>query len=305
MLVHNNNKKKDNCAMGKNNISQSKSQAKRLKIKSLGQQLIHAVTEGSGLSNWEAKILVKTVEEVYFSDPELLEQQDGQLKYICISASEGAGKELKECEMKPVILTLYDDEDTKSLPHADKQASVLVRERRIMRLTSEAKEQGGLLSQEDLAKILMCDVRTIRRNIKDLSDSGIIVPTRGQQKDIGPGVTHRGIAIRLWLEGVEPAEICNKIKHSIGAVENYLEKFKRVAFLRMKNFTDEQIALTVGISISATKTFVEIYKEFGGKAFTAQRIAEIELVGQEFYSAQDEKKDSILQKDTSGIGRLQ
>jgi DNA-binding CsgD family transcriptional regulator len=58
---------------------------------------------------------------------------------------------------------------------------------------------------------------------------------------------------------VETTEICNKIKHSIGSVENYLEKFKRVAFLRMKNFTDEEIALTIGISINATKTFIESY----------------------------------------------
>ena len=201
--------------------------------------------------------------------------------------------------MVSVLLTLFHDEDKKGLPNSDKQASICKRQRKIMRLTMEAKEQGGLLSQEDLSEILMCDVRTIRRNIKDLAESGIIIATRGQQKDIGPGVSHKAIAIRLWLEGTEPAAICHKIKHSIGAVENYLEKFKRVAYLRMKGFDDFQTALTIGISVRAAKTFVEIYKEFKNKAFMRSKIAEIELVGSQYYSAQDEKKDSILSKDSS------
>ena len=96
------------------------------------------------------------------------------------------------------ILTLFDDEDEISLPTEDKQGSVQKRQRKLMRISSEAKAQGGLLSQEDLAKILMCDTRTIRRDIKDLKESGIIIATRGQQKDIGPGVSHKELAIRLW-----------------------------------------------------------------------------------------------------------
>jgi ribosome-binding protein aMBF1 (putative translation factor) len=44
-----------------------------------------------------------------------------------------------------------------------RQALIPLRQRRLMRITDQAREQGGLLSQEDLAEILMCDVRTIRR----------------------------------------------------------------------------------------------------------------------------------------------
>ena len=59
------------------------------------------------------------------------------------------------------------------------------------------------------------DVRTIRRDIKDLRERGIVVPTRGQQKDIGPGVTHREIAIKMFIEHKEPLEIARSIMHSI------------------------------------------------------------------------------------------
>ncbi len=291
--------------MGINKIKGHEAESKRFKIKSLGQQVKRLAIEGTGLSKWEADILLKTIDEVYFNDPELIELRDSQLRYACVSASEGAGKKLSECQMTSVILTLFDDEDEVSLPTEDKQGSVQKRQRKLMRISSEARAQGGLLSQEDLAKILMCDTRTIRRDIKDLKESGIIIATRGQQKDIGPGVSHKELAIRLWLEGKEPVEISQQIKHSIGAVENYLEKFKRVAYLRGKNFDDFQIALTIGISVYATKAFVEIHKEFKNKTFMAQRIAEIELVGQQFYEAQDEKKDLILQNASKKGGMSQ
>jgi len=63
-------------------------------------------------------------------------------------------------------------------------------------------------------------VRTIRRDIESLRQKEIIVATRGQVRDIGPGVTHRGIAVRLWLEGKEPVEIA---RHIAGDSEIYFD----------------------------------------------------------------------------------
>lgn len=94
----------------------------------------------------------------------------------------------------------------------------------------EAKEQSALLTQEDLAEILDIDVRTIRRDIQTLRANDIMVPTRGQIKDIGPGVTHRVKAIFLFLEEKEPLEIAKTIKHSLTAVELYIDTFCRVVY---------------------------------------------------------------------------
>jgi DNA-binding Lrp family transcriptional regulator len=286
-----------NCAQ-----NSRESQDYRLKIKTLSQQMLNLAVEGTGISPWEAQVLVKSIEQVYFSDPDLSQAADGQLKYSCIAINESAGKKVEECRMVTVILTLFDHEDNQQLHYNGKQASIVLRRRRLMRITEQAREQGGLLSQEDLAQILMCDVRTIRRDIKDLRQDGIVVATRGQVNDIGPGVSHRGIAVRGWLEGKEPVKIARDINHSLGAVENYLEKFKRVVYLRRKGFTDQQIAMTIGISIPAVKTFTQLYKEFKNKSFFKQRIAEIDLIGSQYYKAQDEKKDLSLSKNLSREG---
>lgn len=275
-------------------INSKEDQERRLQIKNINQQMKNLAVQGTGISPWEAQVLVDLIEEVYFSELNQNHLKPGQIKYHCVGAEEGPGKPLKECKMLPVVLTLFDERDKGDFSaENNKDRSIELRRRRLVRISEEAKEQNGYLTQEDLAELLMCDIRTIRRDIKNLKDIGIILPTRGQQKDIGPGVSHRAIAIRHWLEGKEPVAIAQQIKHSIEAVENYLQKFKRVAFLRGKNFNDFEIALTVGISVYATKTFSQIYEEFKNKAFFKQRLEEVNIIGAQYYHAQDEKKSMV------------
>lgn len=272
-------------------------QQRRLNIKTIGQQMMNLAVEGTGISPWESRVLVDLIEDVYFSEINQNVMKPGIVKYQCISNEEGPGKPLAKCKMVTVHLTLYDEKDNGEFSNENnKDRSIEIRRRCLVRIVEEAKEQGGYLTQEDLARLLWCDVRTIRRDVKALNEIGIVLPTRGQQKDIGPGVTHRAIAIKHWLEGKEPIEVAQRIKHSINAVENYLQKFKRVAYLRRKGFTEFEIALTVGISVSASKTFLKLYEEYKNKAFFKQRIEEIELVGGQYWQAQDEKKISMLPK---------
>jgi len=280
------------------------SQEYRLKIKSLGQQMKPAAIEGCGLSEWEGEVLVKSIEEVYFSENNIDYLRCGEMKYCCVRVGEPAGKPLKDCSMVTVKLTLISDEDREDLPVGGKCASVYRRRRKLMRITEEAREQGGVLTQEDLAELLNTDVRTVRRDISDLKEEGIVVATRGQVQDIGPGVTHRGVAVRLWLEGKEPVEIARNLKHSLKAIENYLEKFKRVVYLRRKNFDDYQIALTIGISVNSVRNYVAMLKEYSHKGFLRLRMDEIKLIGQLNYLSQDEKKDFLLWNDSLRGGRV-
>mgnify|MGYP001459635177 CR=1 FL=1 len=168
----------------------------------------------------------------------------------------------------------------------------------------EAREQGGLLTQEDLAEILQCDVRTIRRDIYTLKQRGFELPTRGQQQDIGPGVSHRSLAVEKWLEGKEPPEIARLIRHSVASVESYLEKFKRVAWLsREKGFDAFEIALTVGMSVVSTRLYLDLCAEHRDTPELARRIEDIKAVGQAFYRAQDEKKRSSCATGSKCIWR--
>ena len=268
-------------------------QNRRLAIKNIHQQMSQLAVKGAGLSPWEANELVKIIDDVYFSNNNLSDLSNGQMKYSCVSSEEGPGKPLTECKMVTVILSLFKPDDTDELLcSANKQRQVNVRRRRLIRICDEAKDQGGLLSQEDLASILMCDVKTIQRDCKALKDLDIVIPTRGQQKDIGPGVTHRELVVRHWIEGKEPVDVANATKHSIKSVENYLDRFKVVVYLRSnKHFTDHEISVVAGVSPRSVKTYLELHKNFRSKPFFKHRLEEINIAGSNYYVSMGEKKD--------------
>lgn len=279
-------------------------QARRQQLKQLDQRMQQLAVSGAGLSPWEAKELVVLIGEVYFADPALREAKDGQLKYQCVAAEEGPGKPLDKCRMVPVWLTLFETTDRHQMTGGGLKAEcVELRQRRLMRMCEEARDQGGLLSQEDLAQLLMVDVRTIRRDVAALRRRQIIVPTRGQQQDIGPGVSHRELAVRHWLEGHEPLAVARTIKHSLRSTERYLETFKRVAYLREKQFAVAEIALIVGISMRGAETFAALCDRHRHRTYYRQRLAEIEQVGQAYYLAEGEKRGSTWSPATTPARR--
>ena len=280
--------------MGIQTSSKYKSQTKRLQIKTLAQQMKQEAINGTGMSPWEGEILSQMIEDRFLGDAELRSIVPGQVQYCCVVDSEGAGKPLNKCAMKTVTLTLFNkEEDEQGLSSASyKTRQKTLRQRRMMRICDEAVDQGGLLTHEDLASLLMCDVKTIGRDVKELKEREIILPTRGQQKDIGPGLTHRTLIARKWLEGYEETEICTLVKHSMKAVENYLQTFKRVVFLRReKKFTDHEIAMVTGSSSGLVRKHLEIYEELKSHGIAEHRMEEISLKGSEFYREQGEKKD--------------
>ncbi len=278
-------------------------QQKRLALKTLGAELTKRACEGIGLSLWEARVLREEVEDVYFSNELLGRYRENTLCYSCVSYTEPAGKPIKDCNMTTVHLLLLDPEDEQCLPGNGKTASVVRRQRKMMRITLEAKEQGGLLSQEDLATLLMSDVRTIRRDVQQLKEEGLTVPTRGTVKDIGPGVTHKEQAIRLWIEGKEPTEVATAIHHSIRATEIYLEKFKRVAYLRTKGCTVHETARIVGMSIASTHTFVDIFDGHKTKPSFKNRLEDINLIGKDYNLTEGQKKDLLMSMTPSKAWR--
>lgn len=272
-------------------------QGERLRLKSQDQRLMNLAVHGAGISLWESEILVDMVKEVYFQEPGDEPVRSGQLRYECVAATEGAGKRICECALQSVILTLVDREDREVL---EKKGSVELRRHRMLRITEEAREQGGLLSQEDVGQLLGSDVRTIRRDVAWLlKNSEIRVATRGNVKDIGPGVSHRGVAIQHWLKGDEPVDVARRINHSLAAVERYIQTFSRVAYLAGKGYEKLQISLTVGISSSATQTYLEIYESTRWKTEFSGRYEELTVLGAQHWQATDEKKGARSPKKRS------
>ena len=121
----------------------------------------------------------------------------GKLKYLFASVNAKHGKPLSEQEMVRVELTL--DGGIEDLDVLRTQGAVALRQLKILRLTEEAYYQGGLLTQEDLGRVLQVSSRTIRSDIAELISEGNTIHTRGYDHDIGRSISHKSRIVDLYL----------------------------------------------------------------------------------------------------------
>lgn len=267
--------------------------SKRLFLRSAVHTLERVVASGTSCSPFEATVIAEKAQEVFrlgaYNDDHTM--QPGQIVWRAIAEDEPPGKPLTECVFKTIRLTLHSFEEDREVQvrygHGAKRGQ------QCMRMASEALDQGALLTQEDLATLTDSDVKTIRMDIKRIQqERGILVPTRGNKKDIGPGITHREKAVELYLQGKDAVAIARDLQHSLKAVERYLQTFRRVLYCQWQVRNSLKTAMIVGISNVLVNRYLALRDDYIKTEGYQQRIAEIEEEGGRFWELQDGKKKS-------------
>jgi Protein of unknown function (DUF1670) len=248
----------------------------RLDAKTLDSLFRRRIEEGANCSPFVSLAILNTVKEIFAIGPQDADHQLGlgRIKLLVVAAGEPAGKSLEQCQKVNVELTL--DAGQEDYQVRLKYGVEGLRRSRILRVTAEAREQGGLLSYEDLAfRLFNCGIRTIVRDVQALRRRQIEVPSRGQQRNIGPAQTHRVVAVRLYLEGLEANEIARRLYHTLGSIENYVTTFARVVLLANKGYADDEIAFVIRRSSPLVAAYRQLHAEFQAKPAAGRRLAEI------------------------------
>lgn len=249
----------------------------RTNLKTLDSIFLKTVEYGAKCPPFISNAILETAKRVYNignarKDEDTL--KPGQIKVVGVLSSEPAGKPLKDCKKGTCTVTLNTGQEDLEVLFRD--GVTALRRARVLRITEEAHEQGIDLTQEDLAyNIFGCGLRTIRRDIKALKDKGIYVPTRGQQKDIGPGITHKVLAVRMYLDRKTDLEIARTIYHSLKAIERYTVTFARVILLLKQGLTLKEVAFVVQVSERLVSQYHELYNEYYNKPQYRDRIDEL------------------------------
>jgi len=186
----------------------------------------------------------------------------GEIHNWGVKKNEPSGKSLDEMEKEQIKLTLYHPDDHELLRE---QGIRPLRQCKIMRMTIEAKEQGVLLTQDDLALLLCCTDRTIRNDVRELRKMDIAIPTRGQIKDIGKGVSHKAKIVEKYLKGYEYSEIRCKTHHSDASIDLYIHDFLRVVYLASKDENISKIRQVTRLSERLIQEYLELYEKFSRK----------------------------------------
>jgi len=229
----------------------------RRQIKSSEGEFIWELENSYELSPKLSSLILMTAKECLLREYTL---KEGQIEVTAIEIEQRAGKAVEKMEKKKVRLTI--DNGIEDIEVAKEFGRINLRQIKIERITEEAIEQGGVLSQEDLAKYLSCTVRTIQRDIKQIRKKGIEVVTRGYLHNIGRGQTHKVKIIGMYLDGETYSEIRLRTRHSIGAIKRYLESFTKVVMAQRRGiYREKDISIVTGISETLVSQYLEQIKE--------------------------------------------
>lgn len=195
----------------------------------------------------------------------------GQIRVLLLSQQAPHGQALRKMPLQEVTWTIdagHEDEEVKA-----KHGRLRLRQTRIQRLLAEAIEQGAMASQEDLARALQVDVRTIKRDCQQLMQQGSYVPTRGNLKGIGRGQTHKAQIVGRWLAGETYDQVAYHTCHSLTCVKRYIQSFIRVVQLHQKDFAPAEISLALQVGRPLVVEYLKLLEQ-QETPFSRQRLAD-------------------------------
>jgi hypothetical protein len=230
----------------------------RLEAKSPEEAIIEQIARDFNLAPFMAKTQFEQMRR-YFERYLGLERDVGEMTFLAVSAEAPPGRPVTQCHQVPINLTLDSPDDLQAMRHG----VAALRRSKIQRLTREAQDQGALLTQEDLARLLCASRSTVKRDIAYLRSEGIDVPTRGQMKDIGRGVSHKACIVRDWLAGYTFSEIKRRRWHTFASIERYCMDFQRVARLHGHGLGMNEIRVSTGLSERLIREYLDLYEEVG------------------------------------------
>lgn len=187
----------------------------------------------------------------------------GQVLWLAVSINDPPRRHqrIADTDLVPVILDLSDAQDIEGrLERRSREQRLL---HKALRLCRQAHQQGGLLSNCDLAELLNISdsyvanvLATYEKQTKE------VVPRRATLHDVGTGLTHKRIICRKrYLEGKESHQIARETRHSLEAVDRYLGQYDRVRHCRQQGLSPEETAYALGCTLGLVQEYLALDQE--------------------------------------------
>jgi Protein of unknown function (DUF1670) len=208
----------------------------------------------------------------YFADYGQVPARPGELCYLAVDAEEPAGKPIAACRKVQIRLELAAPEDMETLR---RHGLAAMRQARLARLARQARVQGALLTVEDLAWLTCSSPATVKRDLAWLRRRDQAVPTRGQLRDIGPGISHKAKVVQLYLWGLQFTDIERRTAHSEGSIRRYLADFRQIAALYARGAKVAEIRAATGRSAALIGEYIGLYERARREFPAAPRLYEL------------------------------
>jgi DNA-binding transcriptional regulator YhcF (GntR family) len=226
----------------------------RMAAKTGEQQFLWVMEEEYRYSPRVSKAILEEAEICLYGKTERI--RPGQQVVILTEKGERHGQALEKVKKVEIVWTI--DAGIADCRYAEEHGKSNLRQLRIRRMVGEALEQGGVATQEDLARALHVSVRTIKRDFAAMKTEGMVIASRGYVEGIGRGQSHKGIILERWLRGETYDQLMRHTGHSVSSIQRYVHTFLQVVELDKQGFGVEEIAQLVQIGVRLTREYLEI-----------------------------------------------
>lgn len=207
-----------------------------------------------------AEMILETLDGHLVSQARL---SHGQVLWMATAEDDPPRRHRKSSETKmvPVILDLSTPQDIEArIERVEPRQRLLAKS---LRLCRQAHQQGGVLSNSDLAELLSRDSSHIGSLIAEHErKNNCVIPRRATIHDVGTGLTHKRIICRKrYVEGKPTHLIAKETCHTRESVDRYLALFSRVRQCRYEGLSPQQISFTLNCSKPLVQEYIDIDDE--------------------------------------------
>lgn len=231
----------------------------RLAVKTPEANFLHILETDFHIPPRTGRVLLELAKEILVGEGLAGALRPGQTRAVVTALKAPFGPSLADSAKLEVTLTTdsgVEDEQVRVGEGAE-----ALRRGRILRITEEALDQGGVLTQEDLARVLNVDRRTIERDIRELKGDGHVVNTRGAVKNVGRGQTHKVKIIELWLNREGYDKISRWVHHSPQAIKRYVSTFLRLVVMHRQGKDAKEIAFLTQSSPKLVQDYLDLHEK--------------------------------------------
>ena len=210
------------------------------------------------------KLFVKKIVELndqYYLRGEFV--RPGQMRWLVLKTGQkySKSKKLSDMQLIPVTLTLISPEDIED--RIKRVAKKELMEKFIVRLCSETKEQGGVLTETDIAILLRLTVTMISSHVKSYEmRTKKVIPRAGTEMDMGKSLTHKRLAFHNYKKKIPTSENARLIDHTPESVDRYIKDGTRIEKLYEDGYSEWDMAFLTGLPIYVIKEYVGIIKSY-------------------------------------------
>ncbi len=185
----------------------------------------------------------------------------GQMRWLVLKAGQkySKSKKLSEMQLIPVTLTLINPLDIEDRITKVKKNELM--EKLIVRLCNETKEQGGVLTETDIAILLRLSCTMISNHVTSYEKrTKNVIPRAGTEMDMGKSLTHKRLAYHNYKKKIHTSENARLIYHTPEPVDRYIKDGTRIEKLYAAGYNEWDMAFLTGLPIYVVQEYVEIIK---------------------------------------------